>query len=171
MLATNPLIQVTPGLMIWTIVCFLVTLYVLKRWAFGPVQKLIDQPRDRIRSSLDEADKAREEARKLLEEHRRLIGQARAEAEEIRQEVRKDAELLRDRAREEIEGDRHRRLHETRRQIEAETARSLAQIRTEIAELTYLAASKVTGKALDSADQRRLIDDAIQSHASSVPEE
>jgi F-type H+-transporting ATPase subunit b len=171
MLATNPLIQVTPGLMIWTIVCFLVTLYVLKRWAFGPIQTLIDERRERIRQSLAEADNAREEARKLLEEHRRLIGQARQDAEEIRQEVRRDAELLRDRAREEIEVDRQRRLEETRRQIEAETARSLAQIRTEIAELTYLAASKVTGKALDTADQRRLIDEAISSLDFSALEE
>jgi F-type H+-transporting ATPase subunit b len=171
MLATNPLIQVTPGLMIWTIVCFLVTLYVLKRWAFGPVQKLIDERRERIRNSIEEADHAREEARKLLEEHRRLIAQARAEAEEIRQEVRKDAELLRDRAREEIEVDRQRRLEETRRQIEAETARSLAQIREEIAELTLLAATKVTGKVLDSSDQRRLIDEAISSLDFSVLEE
>jgi F-type H+-transporting ATPase subunit b len=171
MLATNPLIQVTPGLMVWTIVCFLVTLYVLKRWAFGPVQKLIDERRDRIRKSIEEADHAREEARKLLEEHRRLIGQARAEAEEIRQDVRKDAELLRDRAREEIEVDRQRRLEETRRQIEAETARSLAQIREEIAELTLLAAAKVTGKVLDSSDQRRLIDEAISSLDFSVLEE
>jgi F-type H+-transporting ATPase subunit b len=171
MLATNPLIQVTPGLMIWTIVCFLVTLYVLKRWAFGPVQKLIDERRERIRNSIEEADHAREEARKLLEEHRRLIAQARAEAEEIRQEVRKDAELLRDRAREEIEVDRQRRLEETRRQIEAETARSLAQIRQEIAELTLLAATKVTGKVLDSSDQRRLIDEAISSLDFSVLEE
>jgi F-type H+-transporting ATPase subunit b len=171
MLATNPLIQVTPGLMIWTIVCFLVTLYVLRRWAFGPIQKLIDERRERIRQSLTEADNAREEARKLLEEHRRLIGQARAEAEEIRQEVRRDADILRDRAREEIEVDRQRRLEETRRQIEAETARSLAQIRTEIAELTYLAASKVTGKALDSADQRRLIDEAISTLDFSALEE
>jgi F-type H+-transporting ATPase subunit b len=171
MLATNPLIQVTPGLMIWTIVCFLVTLYVLKRWAFGPIQTLIDERRERIRQSLAEADNAREEARKLLEEHRRLIGQARQDAEEIRQEVRRDAELLRDRAREEIEVDRQRRLEETRRQIEAETARSLAQIRTEIAEPTYLAASKVTGKALDTADQRRLIDEAISSLDFSALEE
>ena len=171
MLASNPLIQVTPGLMIWTIVCFLVTLFVLKRWAFGPVQKLIDERRERIRHSIEEADHAREEARKLLEEHRRLIAQARAEAEEIRQEVRKDAELLRDRAREEIEVDRQRRLDETRRQIEAETARSLAQIREEIAELTLLAATKVTGKVLDSSDQRRLIDEAISSLDFSVLEE
>ena len=69
-LASNALIQVTPGLMIWTIVCFGISLYVLKRWAFGPIQKTIDERRERIRDSLTAADNAREEARKLLEEHR-----------------------------------------------------------------------------------------------------
>ena len=162
-LAANPLIEVTPGLMIWTIVCFLITLYVLKRFAFGPIQKMIDDRSDRIRRAIAEADRAREEARALLEEHRKLIGQARHEAEEIRVEVRRDAESMRERVREEIEADRQRRLEETRRQIEAETARSLAQIRHEVAELTLLAATKVTGKVLDSADQRRLIDEAISS--------
>ena len=161
--ASNPLIQVTPGLMIWTIVCFLITLFVLKRYAFGPIQKMIDDRSERIRRAIAEADHAREEARALLEEHRKLIGQARHEAEEIRVEVRRDAESMRERVREDIEVDRQRRLEETRRQIEAETARSLAQIRAEVAELTLLAASKVTGKVLDSADQRRLIDEAISS--------
>jgi F-type H+-transporting ATPase subunit b len=170
-LATNPLIQVTPGLMIWTIVCFLITLYVLKRYAFGPIQKLIDERRERIRESLADADRARVEARRLLEEHRKLIAQARHDAEEIRAEVRRDAEALREQAREETEADRQRRLEETRRQIEAETARSLAQIRREVAELTLLAAAKVTGKVLDSADQRRLIDEAISSLDFSVLEE
>jgi F-type H+-transporting ATPase subunit b len=161
--ASNPLIQVTPGLMIWTIVCFLITLFVLKKYAFGPIQKMIDDRSERIRRAIAEADHAREEARALLEEHRKLIGQARHEAEEIRVEVRRDAESMRERVREDIEVDRQRRLEETRRQIEAETARSLAQIRAEVAELTLLAASKVTGKVLDSADQRRLIDEAISS--------
>ena len=170
-LASNALIKVTPGLMIWTIVAFGITLFVLKRYAFGPIQKTIDERRERIRQSLAEADHAREEARKLLEEHRKLIAQARQEAEAIRADVRKDAETLRDRVREETEADRQRRLEETKRQIEAETARSLAQIRREVAELTLLAAAKVTGKVLDSADQRRLIDEAISSLDFSVLEE
>jgi F-type H+-transporting ATPase subunit b len=161
--ASNPLIQVTPGLMIWTIVCFLITLFVLKKYAFGPIQKMIDDRGERIRNAIAEADHARDEARALLEEHRKLIDQARHEAEDIRVEVRRDAESMRERVREDIEVDRQRRLEETRRQIEAETARSLAQIRAEVAELTLLAASKVTGKVLDSADQRRLIDEAISS--------
>jgi F-type H+-transporting ATPase subunit b len=162
-LAANPLIQVTPGLMIWTIVCFLITLFVLKRYAFGPIQAMIDERRERIRQSLEEADNARKEARKLLEEHRKLIGEARRQAEEIRADVRREAEAGRERVREETEADRKRRLEETKRQIEAETARALSQIRQEVAELTLLAASKVTGKVLDSADQRRLIDEAISS--------
>ena len=162
-LAANPLIQVTPGLMIWTIVCFLITLFVLKRFAFGPIQKVIDERRERIRESLAEADNARQEARKLLEEHRKLISEARRQAEEIRADVRREAEAGRERVREETEADRKRRLEETKRQIEAETARALSQIRQEVAELTLLAASKVTGKVLDSADQRRLIDEAISS--------
>ena len=163
MLAANPLIEVAPGLMIWTILCFLVTFFVLKRFAFGPIQKMIDERRQRIRESLTEADRAREEARRLLEEHRQLIAQARTEAEGIRQDVRRDAEALRERAREELEEDRRRRLEETKRQIEAETQRALGAIRAEVADLTLIATSKVTGKVLTDADQRRLIDEAIDS--------
>ena len=80
LLGTNPLIEVNPGLMIWTIVCFLVVLFVLKRFAFGPVQQMIDTRRERIQNALDEADRARDEARNLLEEHRKLIGHARRSA-------------------------------------------------------------------------------------------
>jgi F-type H+-transporting ATPase subunit b len=161
LLASNPLIQVTPGLMIWTIVCFLITLFVLRRYAFGPIQKGIDERRERIRQSLDEADRAREEARKLLEEHRQLIGSAKTDAEEILAEARRVAEANERRMRNELETDRQRRLEETRKQIEAETRRALEQIRLEVVDLSLLAATKVTGKALDDADHRRLIDEAV----------
>src|SRR5919202_402717 len=169
-LASNALIKVTPGLMIWTIVCFLITLYVLKRWAFGPIQNMIDERRERIRRALEEADHARDEARRLLEEHRQLIGQARGQAEEILSEARRVADAQRERVREETETDRQRRLDETRRQIEAETQRALEQIRAEVAELTLVAASKVTGKVLDRDDHRRLIEDAISGLDFSVLE-
>jgi F-type H+-transporting ATPase subunit b len=159
--AANPLIQVTPGLMIWTIVCFLITLFVLKRYAFGPIQKAIDERRDRIRASLDEADRAREEARRLLEEHRQLISLAQTDAEEILGEARRVADANERRMREELEEDRQRRLEETRKQIEAETRRALEQIRLEVVDLSLLAATKVTRKALDDADHKRLIEEAV----------
>src|ERR1041385_4697426 len=102
-LATNPLIKVVPGLMIWTIVCFLITLFVLKRYAFGPIQKMLDERRDRIQRSIEEGEHARQEARNLLEERRSLIGQARGQAEEILAEARKVADAQRQRVREETE--------------------------------------------------------------------
>ncbi len=160
-LAANPLIQVTPGLMIWTIVCFLITLFVLKRYAFGPIQKAIDERRERIRASLDEADRAREEARRLLEEHRALIGRAQTDAEEILSEARHVADANERRMREELEEDRQRRLEDTRKQIEAETRRALEQIRLEVVDLSMLAATKVTRKSLDDADHKRLIEEAV----------
>ena len=160
-LAANPLISVTPGLMIWTIICFLIALFVLKRYAFGPIQKLIDERRERIRRALEEADEARAEARSLLEEHRKLIGQARSEAEEILAEARQVGQAMQARVKEETEADRQRRLEETKRQIDAETRRALEAIRAEVAELSLVAAEKVARKSLDDKDQRRLIDEAI----------
>jgi F-type H+-transporting ATPase subunit b len=161
LVAASPLIEVVPGLMIWTLVCFAITFFVLKRYAFGPIQKTIDERRERIRSSVEEAEHARAEARKLLEEHKQLIGRAKSDAGEILAEARRVADSQRDRAREEIEADRQRRLEETRKQIEAETVRALEQIRAEVGELTLLATEKVTGKVLDRDDNRRLIEDAI----------
>jgi F-type H+-transporting ATPase subunit b len=161
LLGANPLIQVIPGLMIWTIVAFAITLWVLKRYAFGPVQKLIDERRDRIRQSIEEADRAREEARSLLEEHRALIGQAKSEAEQILGEARKVADSQRERLRGEIEEDRQRRLEETQRQIDQATQQALGEIRREVASLSLLAAEKITRKTLTDADQKRLIDEAL----------
>jgi F-type H+-transporting ATPase subunit b len=159
--ASSPLIQVIPGLMIWTVVCFAVVFFVLRKFAFGPIQKVINERREKIRSSLDEADNARAEAHRLIEEHRALIAQARSDAEEILAEARKVAAAQQARAKEETEADRQRRLEETRKQIEAETQKALGQIRSEVADLTLAATAKVTGKVLDSADHKRLIEDAL----------
>ena len=159
--ASNALIKVTPGLMIWTIISFLITLFVLKRYAFGPIQRMIDQRRERIEQAIAEADNAREEARRLLDEHRKLIGQAKSESEEILSEARRVADAQRDRVRQETEEDRQRRLEETRRQIDQATVQALGEIRDEVGRLSLLAAEKVTRKSLNEADQKRLIDEAL----------
>jgi len=147
--------------MIWTVLCFLATFFVLRRFAFGPIQKIIDERRQRIREALHEADNARAEARKMLDEHRAMMAEARGKAEEILVEARKVAEAQKKRLRDELEADRQRRLEETTRQIEAETVRALELIRAEVADLTVIATQKVTGKVLDQADHKRLIDEAI----------
>ena len=161
LLGANPLIEVVPGLMVWTLVAFAITLVVLKKYAFGPVQKMIDDRRDRIRQSIDEADNAREEARALLEEHRKLIAQAKNDADEILAEARKVGDGLRERMRAETEEDRQRRIEETQRQIDQATQSAIGEIRQEVANLSLIAAEKITKKALTEADQKRLIDEAL----------
>ena len=162
-LAANALISVTPGLMIWTLICFFITFFVLKRYAFGPIQKMLDERREQIRRSIEEAEEARAEARDLLEEHRALMSQARADAEKILVEARRMAEAMEKRMRDETEVERQRRLEETRREIAAETGRALEQIRSEVADLTLEATAIVVGKTLDSEQDRKLIADAIGS--------
>src|ERR671910_464042 len=151
--SSGGLIDVVPGLMIWTLICFALTFFVLKRFAFGPIQKTIDERRDRIRAAVDEADKARDEARELLEQHRQLIADAKGEAAGILADARKVADAQFERVKDEAEVERARRLEETKRQIDL--------IRSEVADLTLEATARVTGKVLDAEDQRRLIDEAI----------
>jgi F-type H+-transporting ATPase subunit b len=156
------LIDVVPGLMVWTAVTFVIVLLVLRWLAFGRIQGLIDRRRDRIREALDEADKARAEARELRELTKKEREEAKAERERILDETRRQAQAQYDRARQQAEEDLKRRLEENQRELEAENRRLREQIRRDVVELTLLAAEKVTGKTLDADDQRRLVDEAIE---------
>ena len=160
---SSPLTRIIPGLMIWTILFFLIVFFVLKRYAFGAIQRLIDERREQIRRAIEEADNARDEARRLLEEHRQLIGQARGEAEQILAEARRTRESMEQRMREETEHERQRRIEETKKEIRAETVRALESIRSEVADLTLEATSRIVGEKLDAERDRDLISEAIGS--------
>jgi F-type H+-transporting ATPase subunit b len=155
------LIDVVPGLMVWTIVTFAITFFVLYKVAFGPIQRLIDQRRDRIREALDEADKARGEARELRELTAKEREQAKADREQILEESRRQAQALFQQARQKADEDLRERLAKNQEELEAENRRMQEQIRRDVVELTLLAAEKVTGKTLDADDQKRLIDETI----------
>lgn len=159
--SSNDLIKVVPGLMIWTLIAFGLTFFVLKKYAFGPIQKTIDDRRDRIRLAVEEADKARDEARDLLEQNRAILAQARSEAGEILTDARKVGDAQIARVKQEADAERLRRLEETQKQIEAETVRAIGQIRTEVANLTVEATEAVVGKVLDAEDQKRLVEEAV----------
>ena len=155
------LIDVVPGLMVWTIVTFLIVLWFLRRFAFGRIQGMIDKRRDTIREALDEADKARAEARDLRELVRKEREEAKAEREKILDESRRQAQVQLDQARAAADTDLKDRLEKNREELESENARLREQIRRDVVELTLLAAEKVTGKVLDEEDQRRLIDETV----------
>jgi F-type H+-transporting ATPase subunit b len=156
------LISVVPGLMVWTVIAFGLTFILLRRFAFGPVQRIIDQRRDRIREALDEADKARQESRQLRELTLKERDEAKLQREQILEESRRQAQTLFEQARKKAEEDLQERLEKNQQELEAENRRIQEQIRRDVVELTLLAAEKVTGKTLDADDQRRLIDETIE---------
>jgi len=149
------------GLMIWTLLAFGVTLYVLSRAALPRIQDALDKRANAIRESIEAADRQRKEADELLSEYRQRLKEAREQAEEIVARARRTAEAAEAEAAAAGKEKREELVAAARRDIEAETRRSLERIRKEVADLTVLATEKVTRKALDSEDQRRLVQEAL----------
>jgi F-type H+-transporting ATPase subunit b len=149
------------GLMIWTLLVFGITMYVLSKVAFPRIQEALDKRANLIRDSIDEAEKTRSEANEILQEYRARLKEAREQADDIIARARKTAESTTTQATEEGREKREELLAAARRDIEAETRRSLERIRKEVADLTVLTTEKVTRKSLDGDDQKRLIDEAL----------
>jgi len=149
------------GLMIWTLVLFVFTMWVLSKLAFPRIQEALDKRANAIRESIEAAEKQRQEADRLLDEYRQRLKEAREQAEDIVARARKAAEAATAEAIAEGKEKREELVGAARRDIEAETRRSLELIRREVADLTVLATEKVTRKALDSDDHKRLIEEAL----------
>ena len=155
---------ITPslGLMIWTLLVFAISLLLLNKFAFPAIRGALDRRQKAIEDSIDNAEKAKAEAAELLAEYRERLKEAREQAEEIIGRARRSAEVA---EREALEAARERRdqlLEQTKRDIETETRRAIAEIRDEVANLTILAAEKVTRKSLSPADQKRLVEEALE---------
>jgi F-type H+-transporting ATPase subunit b len=160
--AENPLLEASPGLMIWTIVMFFVTLWILKRYVFGPLSTTIEKRRSQIEQSIQEAESSRDEAVRLLDEYKAQLATARKEADELRERGRRDGERERASIVTAAEGQRDRILSDTQQQVEAQSRQALASVRDDVAGLALAAAEKVTRKSLTDEDHRRLVEEALQ---------
>jgi len=149
------------GLMIWTLILFLVTMWVLRRYAFPRIQEALDKRANAVRENIEASERQRREADELLSEYRQRLAEAREQADEIVTKARRAAETAREEGTEEGKAKREELVAAARRDIEAETRRSLQQIRKEVADLTVLATEKVTRKTLTDDDHKRLVEDAL----------
>jgi F-type H+-transporting ATPase subunit b len=154
---------ITPnvGLMIWTLLLFGISMYVLWKLAFPRISEALDKRQHAIEESLDYAEQMRRRADEILAEYRERLKEAREQAEEIVARARKTGETHEREAEAEAKARREQLMEQTRRDIEAETRRAIQEIRREVADLTVLATEKVTRKTLTEEDQRRLVEDAL----------
>lgn len=149
------------GLMVWTLITFTIAVYILWKFAFGPIQRLLDQRRQSVQDSMDAAEQARDEAHRLLDEYKETLAKVRLEAEEILERSRTTGEHAKAELMAEARAQSDRVLAQAHDQIERDTRAAVRELKGQIAELTALATEKVAASSLSDKDQQRLIDEAL----------
>lgn len=149
------------GLMIWTLLVFGISMYVLAKLAFPRIGQALDRRQRAIEDSIEASERTRREADEILAEYRERLAEARGQADDIVARARKTGEAAENEIIAEARAKREEMMEQTRRDIDAETRRAIQEIRAEVADLTVLATEKVARKSLTSEDQKRLVDEAL----------
>ena len=155
------LVQPGLGLMIWTLLAFVITMLVLKRFAFPQISAALEERAEKVAKNIEESERQRQEADEVLAEYRERLKEAREQADDIVARAKRAGDAAKAEATEEGKAKREELVAAARKDIEAETKRSLEQIRKEVADLTVLATEKVARKTLDADDQKRLVEEAL----------
>lgn len=158
---SSPLVTPELGLMIWTLLAFGVTMYVLSKLAFPRISKALEERATRIQKNVEESEKQREEAEELKSEYRERLREAREQSDEIVAKAKKTGENAKQERIDEGKEKRDEIIEQARKDIESEKNRALDEIRKEVADLTVLATEKVARKSLDQSDQERLVEEAL----------
>lgn len=151
------------GVMVWTLVIFIVLMFVLSRFAFKPLTAAVEARELALQQALDEARRDREEASKMLEEQRRAIEAAHVEAQRFIAEGRAAGEKMRAGMIEQTHAEQQQMLERARAEIGAERDRAIADLRREAVDLAIRGASKVIEKNMDDESNRRLVEDFLSS--------
>jgi len=158
----NPLVQLDPGLFIWTIITFLVLFFVLAKYAWKPLIKMLDDREGMIRSSLDDAEKAKLELERLNEESEAITAKARSEAQSILAESKSAAEKVKEDTIAKAKEQGIKMLDDAQKQIQVEKDKAISEIKQEVVSLTLSVAEKLINKNLNDADNKSLIEESLK---------
>jgi F-type H+-transporting ATPase subunit b len=157
------LLEPSYGLMVWVLVIFVVLLFVLSKYAFGPITAAVAAREQALEDAIAGAKRDREEAATLLAEHRANLAASREEAQKLIAEARISAERVRAELVEQAHGEQTSMLARARQEIESEKTRAIAELRREAVELAIAGASKVIEKNLDQDSNRKLVESFLAS--------
>ena len=159
----NPLVQLDPGLFVWTILTFLVLLGVLAKFAWNPLLKMLKDREELIRSSLDDAEKARTELERLNSEGEDIVNKARSEAQTILAEGKAAASKLKDETLNAAKDQAKSILTEAKKQIRIEKDKAIEEIKSEVVDLSLSVAAKLIKKNISREDNQALIDESLEN--------
>ena len=159
----NPLVQLDPGLFVWTIITFLILLGVLTRFAWKPLLKALETRENEISQSLEDAKKAKQELERLSAESDEIIAKARSEAQGIVSEGKKAAEQLTANTLNKAKEEAMANLSAAKEQIKIERDKAIVEIKGEVVNLSLSIAEKLVKKNLSKEDNKSLIDESLKN--------
>ena len=159
----NPLVQLDPGLFIWTIITFLLVLFLLSKFAWKPLLKVLQEREDEIKSSLKDAEVAKTELEKVNLESEKILNNARAEARKIQAESKSVSEKQRDEIIHKAKEEAKKIVVNAESQIKMEKDLAIKQIQEKVIDLTFSISEKVIKKNLTTDDNEKIIKDSLKS--------
>jgi F-type H+-transporting ATPase subunit b len=155
------LMELNPGLTLWTAITFLVLILVLAKFAFGPIVKMLDERERTIREAISQAQKERAEAERMLAEQKEALARAQREAAELASRSQAEMEAFRAELAAKARKEADELVASARRQIQEEQAKAVAEIRGQAVDLAIAAATKLIQSSLDEKAQRKLVEEYI----------
>ena len=154
--------DINPGLILWTLITFLILLVILRKAAWKPLLGALTAREEKIGTALQEAEDAQQEGRRLLEENRRQLALAEEQSQRVIREGREMGERLKAEILDKANASSRHMIDQAREEIRREKNAALGQLRAEVADLAVMAAGKLLDANLDNAASRRLVDAAIR---------
>ncbi len=155
------IMDLRPGLTIWTAITFLLLLVLLSKFAWGPIVKMLDEREKSIRDAIEQAKKERLEAERLLAEQKSALNQAQREAADLAQKSKQEVEALRVDLTAKARKEADEMVASARKQIQDEKAKALAELKGQVADLAIDAARRLIQSSLDEKSQRALVEEYI----------
>ena len=158
----NPLVQLDPGLFIWSITTFMVLFFVLAKFAWKPLLKMLQDREDMIRTSLDDAEKAKVELERLNEESEAIMAKARSEAQTILADGKAAAEKVKEDTVAKAKEQANKIREDAEKQILVEKDKAIADIKQEVVNISLSVAEKLIHKNLSDTDNKALIEESLK---------
>lgn len=152
------LIDISPGLIFWQAITFIILLFVLKRLAWKPILSALSQRENAIKDSLEKAEKAKEEAQKVLQENQASIAKAEEESKKIIEQSRAYADKLKDQMLKESKDQAQKIIEDASSEIERKKEETFNELKTRVAEIAIQAAEKILSENLNKDSNKKLVD-------------
>ena len=153
------------SLIFWEVVSFGILLWVLWKFAFPPILETLETRERKIKDSLEQADRHRDEAEQKLKEYEAKMAASAKEAETVLNAARERAQRIMEENEQRLKAETQRLKDDATREIEQARRRAIQEIRNQTADMALLVAEKVVGRSLTDADHKRMADEALSAVA------